>query len=271
MHDMKSLLARTRSQAVTLMALLFLMSCALLAREAAASGPEERENDTEGISMLWGAEERGTVSVSGAAHDRATPDIFILTLAVETNGITANQAVAENGVITDKMVAALRTLLGVGDEDSVQTSAYAVSPIYEYNREDKKSVLSGYRVTHQVMVRTGKTGLSGQIIDVAIANGANRVDAARFSLEENEEQCQRVLAIAVKRATMQAAFVARLLGAELGSVKSVVPSCSQDPPSPIYRQRIAEVSEATSHETVIEEGDIQVNAAVNIVFYLEQN
>lgn len=250
-----------------LIVLLCLMECISFAWEA----PAGRGDDAGSISTFWESEERGTISVTGAARENVAPDIVILTLAVETTGMTANEAVVQNGRMTESMIAAVRALLGPDEEESIRTSSYAVRPVYEFDREEKKNTLTGYRVTHQVRIRTGKTELAGRIIDVAVQNGANRAEDVSFALEEDEERCQRVLAIALESASRQAAFVARSLGAEVGSVKSVVPSCRQDAPAPVLRHTLAEAGQPSSPETVIESGEVVVRASAEIVFFLDQD
>lgn len=268
---MRNLRGTTLINGKGMVALLCFMACLSFARVGSPAESAYRGNDSGDVRALWDTEERGTISVSGAAREYVTPDVAILTLAVETTALTANDAVVENGVLTERMIASLKTLLGPGEEDSIRTTAYAVRPVYEYDREEKKSTLAGYRVTHQVRLRTEKTEMSGRIVDVAVRNGANRVEDVRFVLEEDQSRCERVLAIAVESAKRQGAFVASTLGAELGNVKSVVPSCGQDIPSPVYRQRFAEASQTSPQETVIESGEVVVRATVDIVFFLDQN
>jgi uncharacterized protein YggE len=214
---------------------------------------------------------RGTISVTGEAKEYYRPDTAIITLGVETKGVTASGAAAENSKRAEGIIAALKDLISPAAGDSIKTSSYSLQPVYEYDAQRKKSLLSGYMVRNLVTVRTKKIESAGSIIDKAVQSGANNVQGLGFILSDRMELCNGTLKKAVERANKEAAYVAGLLGTEISGVKSVSSSCGNEVPHPLYERALtAKSMQGAAPETVIEPGDIAVNAAVGVVFYLKE-
>jgi uncharacterized protein YggE len=214
---------------------------------------------------------RETISVTGEAKEYYKPDIAVVTLGVETRGATASGAAAENGKRAAQIIAALKGLINPAAGDSIKTSSYSLQPAYEYDAEHKKSLLTGYIVRNLVTVRTKKMEAAGSIIDKAVQNGANSVAGLSFTLSDGKEMCDSTLKKATERAKKEAAYVARLLGKEISGVKSISSSCGSQAPHPLYERALMAGSiPGAAPETVIEPGDIGVNATVGVVFYLKK-
>jgi uncharacterized protein YggE len=214
---------------------------------------------------------RGTISVTGEAKEYYRPDIAVITLGVETKGATASGAAAENNKRAEGIIAVLKGLISPAAGDSIKTSSYSLQPVYEYDAQRKKSLLTGYMVRNLVTVRTKKIKSAGSIIDKAVQSGANNVQGLGFTLSDGEERCDSTLKKAVERAKKEAAYVAGLLGTEISGVKSISSSCGNEVLRPMYERALtAKSMQGAAPETVIEPGDIAVNAAVGVVFYLKK-
>ena len=75
-------------------------------------------------------ENLSTLSVTSSSTTEVRPDRLSVSVGVETNGTTAQQAASQNANLT---VQVLTSLGGLGiTEDRIETSSYSVSPIYEY-------------------------------------------------------------------------------------------------------------------------------------------
>jgi uncharacterized protein YggE len=214
---------------------------------------------------------RGTISVTGEAKEYYRPDIAVITLGVETKGATASGAAAENNKRAEGIIAVLKGLISPAAGDSIKTSSYSLQPVYEYDAQRKKSLLTGYMVRNLVTVRTKKIKSAGSIIDKAVQSGANNVQGLGFTLSDGEERCDSTLKKAVERAKKEAAYVAGLLGTEISGIKSISSSCGNEALRPMYERALtAKSMQGAAPETVIEPGDIAVNAAVGVVFYLKK-
>jgi uncharacterized protein YggE len=73
---------------------------------------------------------QSVVSTSGTATVKVDPDEVSVTIGVETNGETAEEAAAANAELMEKVLAALRDL-GI-DDDQISTSWNTVYPTYEW-------------------------------------------------------------------------------------------------------------------------------------------
>lgn len=80
-----------------------------------------------GVSLGYG--ESG-IWVSGQGSVTIQPDLVVLSVGVETTGVTVAQARDEAAAAMDAIVKALKDR-GVADRD-IQTAYYSISPRYEY-------------------------------------------------------------------------------------------------------------------------------------------
>ena len=117
-----------------------------------------------------------TLTVMGYGEVKASPDLAIVVLAVDTTAETAANATSENAKRTTAVIDALKKKLG--DKDRVTTSGYSLQPQYANRRpgSDAPPEISGYIASNQVRVESRDLTKVGDLIDAAIAAGANRTD-----------------------------------------------------------------------------------------------
>ena len=212
---------------------------------------------------------QGTLSVSASANGFFQPDTAEITVAVETTKKTAGLAAAENARKADAVVKVLKALLNGKGGESIKTSQYAVEPVYTWDPFRKREVLTGYRVTNQVTVRTHRTGMASRLIDKAIAAGANRMESLNFSLGNRTAYCTGLVVKAARKARQRARALAAALGVKLGKVKSVSSSCERNLPFGPLGNSIALAAKARAPATPIEAGQAELRATANIVFRIE--
>jgi hypothetical protein len=87
------------------------------------------DNDNFDEQNGYSSANLSTLSVSSTATTEVRPDQLSVTVGVETNGTTAQDAVSQNSNLTAQVIAAVRGL-GI-DENRIETSSYSVLPIYE--------------------------------------------------------------------------------------------------------------------------------------------
>jgi uncharacterized protein len=226
-----------------------------------------------------------TVSSSGTATTEVRPDQLSVTVGVETNSTTAQEAVILNANLTTQLVAAVRGL-GI-NEDQIETSSYSLSPIYEYivppqpcieiyppppGCETRQEII-GYRASNTVTVTLDVTAElnAGQVIDAAIGGGANRVDGIVFFLSPDTQQQIRDTLIrdAIANARQRANIAAEALAMTISGVQSATlnpidfPVYSMD-----LREGAAAQAESVSAPTPILPGEQEVSTTVSVVFYL---
>lgn len=219
-----------------------------------------------------------TVSTSGSASTQVKPDRFSITLGVETNGTTAEEAADRNADLMDKVIAALRGL-GISEEE-ISTSSYSVYPVYSVIKDvnscrvmegypippecysDQQVV--GYRATNSITVTLETDGDidAGRVIDTAVSAGATNVNGVYFfiSQELQQETQDSLIKEAIASARHRAEIAADAVDMTLGRVHSIQLS---DVYFPIFAGGFD-----AAKATPILPGEQQITSTVNVVFTL---
>jgi uncharacterized protein len=168
--------------------------------------------------------DRRTVSVTGTATLRSTPDEAVVSFGVQTESSSAEDAMRENGT---RMLSVLRALadLGVKDGD-ISTTGVNLYPTYGSNGTS----ISAYQASNQVSVTFHDLGLIGRAIDAAVKAGANLTNGVMFQMSPANRGSEQALAAAVADARSKASAVAVAAEAQLGQVVTV----SETGTPPIY-------------------------------------
>jgi uncharacterized protein YggE len=230
-----------------------------------------------------------TVSTSGTATTRVTPDMYSVTVGVQTNGTTAQEAVSRNANLTAQVVAHL-TAIGVRG-NQIGTSSYSVTPIYENSRQpmqtncptdvfppppecEPSQRIIGYSAANTVTATLSVSGgiNAGQIIDVSIQAGANNVNGLTFfvSPERQQEIRDSLIRDAIASARERADIAAESLGTSISQVQSVN---LNEVFFPLFRSGVEEFSAAGAQENVpvptpILPGEQDVSTTVSVVYYM---
>ena len=139
--------------------------------------------------------------VDGSGSVTATPDVAILSFAIETRADTVAPARAEAAVAMDAVIASLRSN-GVAERD-VKTTSFRIHPItvrQERNgRLDFETIIVGYRVTNSATAKVRNINSIGPVIDDAVAAGGDaiRVNGISFAVDDPKplESQARILAV----------------------------------------------------------------------------
>lgn len=254
------------------------------------NGNLAREDADESLLNL------STLSITSTSTTEVRPDRLSVSVGVETNGTTAQEAVSQNANLTVQVLTALRGL-GI-TQDRIETSSYSVSPIYEYippaeqciqiyppppGCETRQDII-GYRATNTVTVtldvpffRVATESVpdvnAGQVIDAAVGAGANRVDSVTFfvSPDRQEEIRGTLIGEAITNARQRANIAAEALQMTITGVSSAEINPID---FPIYTVSLreatgaGEAADAVSAPTQILPGQQEVSTTVNVVFYI---
>ncbi len=215
--------------------------------------------------------EQGYITVSASSQTELAPNVISFDVEIVTTSKDSMQkAVAENKTKSEKVYNTLKKLTENNKEDSIKTSTYNATPVYRYN--NNKRVLDYYQVTNSVKVRTTQVSEAGKMIDSAIASGATSVNNVSYNVSAYENETNKLLADATKKARAQADSIAKALGTEVSGVKSVSISTSvagQTNTPRLYLAKANGTAETADTTTNIEVGTMILNARVNINFYIK--
>lgn len=240
---------------IALLGIALMILCAAVIGNVTAQAPEESRDKL--------------IHVSGTGKVTTTPDQAIILLAVETENADAKVAQQQNAQRMDAVVNALKGA-GIPAKD-LRTTGYNIIPVTEQN--DKPFVTSKvkfYRVINNLEVRLNDVDRAGEIIDLAVANGANRVDQLSFTLSDEKQQEFRsqALTAAVTQARGDADAVVAALGKTIVDVKDVNVGNSYVPMLYDNRYMTMEKAAGAGVPTPVEVGEIDVTATVSIAYII---
>ena len=169
-----------------------------------------------------------TVSVTGTASLRSTPDEAVVSFGVQTQSPSAEDAMRENGT---RMVSVLRALAELGlKDDDISTTGVSLYPSYGSDGTN----ISGYQASNQASVTFHDLDLIGHAIDVAVKAGANLTNGVMFQMSPANRGSEQALATAIADARSKASAMAAATDAQLGRVLTMTESGSPSvyPPIP---------------------------------------
>lgn len=201
------------------------------------------------------------VSVTGEGEAKAVPDRAMITVGVQSRAETASLAAAENA---RKQTAVLDTLRKMGfGADQISTANYSVQPEMQYDQQGQRPRVIGYVVSNTVRINVRRMEQAGQVIDAALAKGANEVHGLNLYLADPGPSRQAAIANAMARARADAEALARAAGGRLGQVLEL----STAPSGPIVFQNRAMMrmgADAEAASTPIVAGEESVRASVSV-------
>lgn len=184
------------------------------------------------------------IVVTGQGEQRVKPERVYAEIAVETTAPTAVAAGAENARLMSAVRAALQRA-GVPNEAMVGAgySVRARPPSVQGIPQPE-----GYIAAHVLRIETRQFDRLGAMIDAALAAGANRVQAVRYTADNTEAARRQALTSAITRARADAETLAQAAGGRLGPLLELSTSQFASPPgvSYVYDVSIRGSSEGTA-------------------------
>lgn len=199
------------------------------------------------------------ITVNGNGEIKVAPNFAELRIEVVTQSQDLNEAQRQNANLMNQVIQAILAL-GISRED-IQTSSFSVFPQYDY--VEGRQVFRGYEVTNALTVKIRNINQVGNVIDVAIKNGANRISSLEFKLDKENLYYHQALKIALYNAVAKARTIAETLNLPLHPQPIEIVEESVDAPPILYRA-VAMTQE--SFQTPIEQGLIAINARVVVKF-----
>jgi len=209
-----------------------------------------------------------TITVTGEGEVSASPDLAIVSFAVETTAAAAREAVDENARKSAALAEALKKKLQ--DKDKISTTRYSLDPVYEQRDRGSSAppAITGYVARNEVRVELHAIDTVGVLIDVATEAGANRVSDLQFTLDDRASFLHDALQSAGRAAHAQAMSVATALGVKL---KQVVSATTSSPPivAPRRYQSVGMAMAESRAPTPMEPGEVSVQATLYVVYEIE--
>ncbi|HZD88066.1 MAG TPA: SIMPL domain-containing protein [Gaiellaceae bacterium] len=196
-----------------------------------------------------------TITVTGNGTAKATPDRASFDFGVSTQATTAAEALGRNAGQARAIVAALEKA-GV-DASQIQTTDVSLWP----QTSSDGTQIVGYTASNSVNA-TAPIGRAGDVVDAAVAAGANNVDGPNLSVSDQSATYADALKQALADAKQKAQAIAASSGLTLGAVQSVAEGGGQASPIPYAKDANAPTAAAPP----IEPGTQQTQASVTVTY-----
>ena len=214
-------------------------------------------------------DDRSTVTVSGEGTVTVPPDQALVRFGVVTRAETAGEARTQNATAAKTAMNAVRNL--DVPEDQMRMESLRLQPQYEYNDEENRRELVGYKATRQVVVELDRLDVLPQLVADVVEGGANQLDGIDYQLSDRTQVRNEALRNAARAAEEKARLLAETLGGRLGAAHTISEqSFDRVRPQPrMARMEMATAADAAQAEPdAYAAGEIEVSADVQVVFRL---
>jgi uncharacterized protein len=200
-----------------------------------------------------------TVSVSATGSVTAEPDVAQISAGVLTEADSAKDAMSRNSVVMTKLIDGLKAG-GIQPKD-VQTTTLNVEPRYTQPKDGRAATVNGYRVVNQVRLTVRDVKRLGDVLDQAIALGANQINHIAFDIANPEILKDEARKQAMENARRRGELYARAAGGQLGPVLRISESVGEPHPMPGGRM-------AMKASVPIEAGTRSLEVEVHVTYAL---
>ena len=198
------------------------------------------------------------LKVFGKGSINVKPDAAEVGIGVITENIQLEAAQEENAKITTEVINSIKAI-GVLPK-YIQTHNYNIRPTYDYI--EGKQVFRGYEVSNNLKILIRNIDLVGEIIDIAVKNGANTVSGVSLIVSDKTKYYYEALRLAVVDSQKKASVMANELNVNLNII-----------PIQIIEQDKGNISTITgitfkyeSGTTPIEAGENKITADIESIF-----
>lgn len=204
-----------------------------------------------------------TIAVTGTGTVTVKPDIADVRLGVSVQKSTVKEAQAAAAAAMTSAVAAIKKA-GVANDD-IQTTTVSVGPVYDYPSGGGQKLV-GYQFTNQVAVTVRDLSKVADVIDGAIAAGANTVDGVTFRVHDQvaAESQARTAAMADAKARAQA--LATAAGVRITGVAQIAETSAPVPMPMAFGGNVAKPADVS---TPISPGTSDVVVTVAVSYIIE--
>lgn len=206
------------------------------------------------------------VTVSGTGKFFAKPDIALVSVGVRSESTASQDAVNRGNKIMADIINAVKES-GV-DEKDIQTTAYNLTPNYDYTEEGR--IFRGYSLDQRINVKIRDFGKISEILDKATSNGANDVGDLRFTLDDPETAKAEARAKAIDQAKEKAVSLFAQSGLKMGKLINVYEDYGEcgygGCPQPMGGEMMAKDANVAPQ---IESGQLEFTANVSLTYWIK--
>jgi len=211
-----------------------------------------------------------TMTVSAEGKTTVTPDLAEASFSVVSRGKNPTDLADTNDQKMSAVVQFLKSE-GLADKD-IKTTAYNLSPNYNYDPKLARNYITGYTLTQTVSVKMRDFKKVAEIIGGLTPLGVNQIGGISFTIEDQEKYLAAARADAFAKARAKAAEMASENGVWLGGIININESSS---PVPYYYPRASSMSYGAAGAApevatpTIEPGSQEITDQVTLTYELK--
>jgi uncharacterized protein YggE len=157
------------------------------------------------------------------------------------------------------VIAAIKAA-GIPERD-VQTALLSLQPQFEQNKNGPPHLV-GFQSSNDVTVKLRDIGKLADLIDRAVAAGANEISGIEFMLSDRSKQLDEARAQAIADARRKAEIYAKAAGLVAGRAVAITESSASPPPRPAAAFRAV--------ATPVAPGELTLQVTVMVSYELAQ-
>lgn len=219
----------------------------------------------------------GIISTFSEVEKEFMPDYANISISVETTDKNSLKASDENKATTKKIINVINTKLNTQKGEKLSTANFVVYPNYSNNGRN----IVSYTCRNTVIVKLKDLEKTGHIIDLAINNGAAKINNVTFDVENEQNMCNELLPEAINNTKIRAGIIAKGLNLQINGVSKVNSNCYVQNSSNYATYANAKLArtmsmgasadseESASNSTPIEPKAIKVRASVNVDYKIK--
>ncbi len=209
---------------------------------------------------------KNVITVNGKGEMMVDPDVAYVSIGVQTQAETANEAQVANAQAFAKLEKVLYETYKIAKKD-VKTTGFQVQPEYQYG-ENVKPKITGYTADHTIQVTYRELAKLGEVLDAVSKAGVNRVNNIQFSTEKGDEYTLQILDKAMANAEAKAKRLAKYAGKEIKGIVNITENGSSGVPIQYAEYSNAKLAamDAAGATTSISSGQLTITTNVTVQF-----
>lgn len=221
------------------------------------------------------------ITVTGNADIKVPPSKAVINFSIKNTDKSAEKVRISNNDASKAVLNSIRKL-GI-PENKIHFENLSIQEEYEYNNKTGQSTLKGYKAYRTFNIEIDKNNssktlaeLASEIVTAVVTDNSNQLESIEYGLIDREKIKTEVIQLACKNAKEKAEGMLKALGANLGQVQSIRESGSM--PMPYSRRNFpatkmlsmaSAAEQAPTDAEAFSEGDLEVNANVEVVFEIQ--
>lgn len=202
-------------------------------------------------------------NLSAQGQVRVAPDMATISTGVQTEAVTAQEAMAQNRTRMNQVIAALRRA-GI-EERHIQTSGLNLNAVYDY-LPDQQPRLRGYQATNQVTVQVHDLDNVGAAADAVVSAGANQINGISFGLADPSAAEDAARREAVRVLQHRADLYAQATGMRIVGLRTLSEGGGYVAPPPMAYARMEMAMADAGGATPVQGGELVVQITVSAVY-----